>query len=267
MNAKNIQLDAKSFSLFIGRTGSGKSAAAYSYPKPMKIIDLDGRVRGGLNVPWNWEEREGIEFDYIPPKGKPGVTVFEQLNTMFEILLVQTQSGQCPYKTLILDSITWQTIDLLLDAIPLTHGRTNAPGKMLGKLAMAGPEDYGFQAQGTYQIIAFLKSLNIPNIIVTAHLTNKYGKDPNADKYAPNIIVGEQLSLTDKLAENVPSSFDNIFKFSKDDTGSSLRFSFSANGELARSSYPISYGEIDITGKNFYKGLMKMAGVASAVLS
>lgn len=252
-SAENIQPDSRFFGLFIGRSGSGKSAAAYSFPHPVKVFDLDGRIRGGLT---SWIERKGIDYEYYPPITKDSTT-YQKLNTAFDILLIQAQSGQCPYKTIVFDSLTWAAIDLLNDAIPLTHA--DGKGKSVGKTAMAGPADYGFQSQNMANIIAYLKSLNVPNIIVTAHKMNKYGKAPGADAYAPNIIVGEQLALTDKLAESLPSSFDHIFDFKKIDTGGGIRHVFSAQGELARTPFPIPYGDIDITGKNFYEGLMKMA--------
>ena len=257
-SAENIQPDSRFLGLFIGRSGSGKSAAAYSFPHPIKVLDLDGRIRGGL-VPW--VERKGIDYDYFPPKDK--TTVFQRLNDSFAALdvMLRTSVG-VPYKTLVLDSITWEVIDLLLDAIPLTHAPSNQGerGRTLGTLQMAGPEDYKFQSTGTYQTIAYLKTLPIPNIIVTAHIVNKFAKDKN-DKYGPNVIVGEQLSLTDKLAENVPSSFDNVFRFEKEDTGSAVKFFFEAQGELARNALNIHYGKFEITGKDFYKEMMRLAGV------
>jgi hypothetical protein len=259
-SATSIKPDSRFFGLFIGRSGSGKSAAAYSFPHPIKVLDLDGRIRGGL-VPW--VEREGIDYTYYPPKPDKG-TVFDLLNNDFAAMQVMCRTGQNYFKTLVLDSITWNAIDLLLDAIPLTHaaGSGNDKGKSIGGMQIGGPADYQFQSTGIYQIIAFLKSLPIPNIIVTAHTVGRWGKRKDAngkilDPYGPSELIGEQLSLTDKLAENVPSSFDNVFKFEKLDTGSQIRFFFEAQGELARSAYPeLPYQRMDVTGKDFYKFLM-----------
>lgn len=264
-SAENIKDDGRFLGLFVGRSGSGKSAAAYSFPKPLKVLDLDGRLRGGL-VPWNDPEsggKKGIEYEYFPPK-PDGKTVFQMLNDSFLALQIMLKTGTgVQYKTLVLDSITWETIDLLLDAISLTHGvnaQGETKGRSVGPFQLSGPEDYKFQSTGTYQTLAFLKSFPIPNIIVTAHITPKWVQNPN-DKYGPNIMDGEQLSLTDKLAENVPSSFDHVFRFEKEDTGKEIKFYFQTHGSVARSAFDLPYGKMDITKVKFYDFLMKKAGV------
>ena len=259
-SAENIQPETRSLNLFIGRSGSGKSAAAYSYPKPLHVLDLDGRIRGGLTP---WVERKGISYDYFPSKPDKG-TVFDLLNNFFEIKRIEARQGQLSLETLVLDSATWQAIDLLLDAIPLTHATDNPnkeKGRSIGNMQMAGPSDYSFQSTGILQTVAFLKSLPIRNIIVTAHIVGKWGKrkDSNGkiiDPYGPSELIGEQLALTDKLAETLPSSFDNIFRFEKVDTGYGVNFFVEGQGELARNTYEISYGRKDITNKSFYQFLM-----------
>ena len=269
-SAENIQPDSRSLNLFIGRSGSGKSAAAYSYPHPLHVLDLDGRIRGGLTP---WIERKGITYDYFPSKPDKG-TVFDLLNQYFETQRILLRNGQSNIETLVLDSATWQAIDLLLDAIPLTHApggnSDREKGRSIGQMQMAGPSDYSFQSTGIYQTIAYLRSLPIKHIIVTAHIVNRWGKRKNSegkiiDPYGPSEIVGEQLVLTDKLAESLPSSFDNVFRFEKVDTGSEMRFYLEAQGELARNTYGLPYGRMDITNKNFYETLMSRVSQPAAV--
>lgn len=264
-SAENIQPDSRSLNLFIGRSGSGKSAAAYSYPKPLHVLDLDGRIRGGLT---EWNDRKGITYDYFPSKPDKG-TVFELLNKYFEIQRILLTNGQSEIATLVLDSATWQAIDLLLDAIPLTHatnqGSDREKGRSIGTMQMAGPTDYSFQSTGILQTIAFLKSLPIKNIIVTAHVVGKWGKRKDAngkiiDPYGPSELIGEQLCLTDKLAETLPSSFDNVFRFEKVDRGYDVRFYAEGQGELARNTYGMPYGRIDVTSTSFYDVLKKGFG-------
>jgi hypothetical protein len=265
--AENIQPDGRSLNLFIGRSGSGKSAAAYSYPKPLHVLDLDGRIRGGL-VPWI--DRKGISYDYFPPKPPKG-TVFDALNQYFDTLSILFKNRQSDLATLVLDSATWQANDLLLDAIPLTHagGPGESKGKSIGTMQIGGPSDYMFQSTGMIQTIAYLKSLPIPNIIVTAHVVNRWGKRKDEsgkilDPFGPSEVIGEQLSLTDKLAETLPSSFDNIFRFEKVDNGYSLKFYFEGEGELARNTFNLGYPRIEITKTDFYQSLMKRIKPATA---
>lgn len=243
--------------LFLGRSGGGKTTALLSFPKPMLVLDMDGRIRGGLAN--DWIESKGITYESYPPRMK-ATNVFTKLDKDLEGIYMMTQSGQCPYKTVVLDSITMEAISLLLDAIPLTH--TNASGKdsgrKLGTLMMAGPQDYGYQSTAILQTMAFLRSLPIPNIIVTAHVSNRYGKDPSDEnKYAPNIIVGEQLNLTDKLAESIPTNFDHIFRFSKSENGPRLQFWAKFRGELERTAFKdLPNGEVEVTGKDFYQWML-----------
>jgi hypothetical protein len=253
---KNINPIDRFLGLFIGRSGSGKTAAALSFPKPLKVLDLDGRIRGGI-VPWN--DLDGIEYTFIPSKPDKG-TVFDLLNNEFSVLDINSKKGDSDLQTLVFDSLTWGANDLLLDAIPLTHkpgSASDGRGRSIGTMQVAGPDDYKFQSTGIVQILAFLKSLKIPNIILTANIVNRWGRPKDQtgkiiDPYGPSEVVGEQLVLTDKISETAPSAFDNIFKFEKIDTGRELKFYFSAQGDLARNTLGIEYGNLDITGVNFY---------------
>ena len=241
--------------LFIGRSGGGKSTAAYSFPKPMKVLDLDGRIRGGLSN--SWIDPTGIDYEFYPPRGGPNhVATYVKLDKDLEtLLLMQNMPGVTPYKTLVLDSLTFEMIAFLLDAIPLVHAE--GAGKKVGQMEMAGPAEYGFQATGTYKVMSFLRSLAIPNVIVTAHIIAKYGKAPGeTNKFAPNVIIGEQLNMTDKLAEAIPSYFDHIYRFSKVENGGRSQYFVKTDGEMERSAYLSIPREADITGKDFYKWLM-----------
>lgn len=268
--AASIQPDTRFFGLFISRSGAGKSTAAYSFPHDKEggnihVLDLDGRIRGGLT---EWISRDNFNYDYFPPKPEKGTT-FESLNKWFEATQIMLGQGQAKIQTLVLDSATWLANDLLLDAMPITHEvkktqGDETKGRKMGPLNIAGPDDYKFQSSGIMQTIAYLRTIPIKNVIVTAHIVNRWGKRKDKDgkiidAYGQSEIVGEQLALTDKIAETLPNSFDHVFRFEKVNTGSKMKFTFEAQGELARSAYPIPYGQIDITGQDFYKVLMGYA--------
>jgi hypothetical protein len=244
---ENVDHSTRSTTLLIGRSGSGKTAAGLSYPKPMKVIDTDGRIRGGI-VPWN--DIKGVDYTYIPSKNPKG-TVFEMLNNELEILQINCSKGNGP-QTLFLDSLTWEAIDLLLDAIKLTHGTNKAgqdAGRSLGPMDMSGPEDYKFQSTGIIQTLAHLKTLPIPHILASAHIIPRWIPDPK-NKYGDKIESGERIDVTDKLAEKIPSMFDNVYRFDRDGQQVIFQAWF---GDLARSVYPIPAGNHDVSGKNFYQ--------------
>ena len=52
-------------SLFVGRSGTGKTVAEASFPKPIDFEDFDGRI-GGAQVPWL--DLKDINYTYYPPK-------------------------------------------------------------------------------------------------------------------------------------------------------------------------------------------------------
>lgn len=241
--------------LFIGRSKGGKSTAAYSFPKPLKVLDLDGRIRGGLSN--TWIDAKGIDYEIYPPRGQ--MATYVKLNKDLETLMIQQQVPGTGYKTLVLDSITFEAIALLQDAIPLTHDKPGK-GKYMGELQMAGPDAYGFQSQAIWSVMSYLKSLSIKNIIVTAHIVPKYGKAPGANEYAPNVIVGEQLLLTDKLAESIPACFDHTYRFTRVENGPRTQFFVKTDGEIEASAFMNLPKEADVTGKSFYDWMIKEVG-------
>lgn len=278
-SASSLTVDSRFFGLFIGPSGGGKTPSACSFfkshpGKRVKVYDFDGRIRGILNTPWI--DRSLIDYEFfqpIGPKNQNGTGLapnFQKLNNDFEVLLNDAARGQCPYGTLILDSLTTQTFAFIQDALAITHGTKSytsdsgkkiekEAGRFLGPMKMAGPEDYNFESTGTMQVMAFLKSLPIQNVIVTAHIIDKFGKDPTADPnnmMAPNVVVGERLSVRDKLSANIPGMFDHVFRFERRVIGNQNRVYVTFWSDLARSVYPnLPFGEVDITGKNFYEVL------------
>jgi len=250
--------------LFVGPKHSGKTVSACSVysddpTKRTKVLDGDGRIRGILGAPWIDKSR--IDYDYFPPRvGPQGQTFYERVNQALDALIVQCNTGQSPYETFLGDSLTAITSALVLDAVPLTHA--GGKGKKLGTLAMPGPEDYGFEATGTYSLLSCLRSLPIKNVILTAHVVDKYGKpkkeDGTKDTYADSIVVGEKLSLRDKISANIGIYFDHIFRFDREMLNGQEHFYVEFIGDIACTSFSgLKPGYHDITGKNFWKFLME----------
>lgn len=255
--ASSLTNDSRFFALFIGPKHSGKTVAACSWlsddpKKRLKVLDADGRIRGILGAPWIQKDR--IDYDYFPPKsGTNNKTFFERVNEDLELLLTEVNQRRSPYETYLCDSATSFCRNLIIDSIPLTH--TENKGKKIGTLEMAGPSDYGFESTGMDSYLAFLRSMPL-NVIVTAHVIDKYDKPLNSfgdkDTYAESIIVGEKLSLRDKIAANTSIYFDHIFRFDRKVIGKEEKFFVEFINSLACTSFPnLKPGMHDITGKNF----------------
>lgn len=268
-SATSLSPESRFVALFIGPKHSGKTVAACSFideaskkeGKRVYDFDFDGRIRGLLDAPYDISH---VEYDYYPPRaGKLGVPFFTKVNDRCDVIQQQCSVGMCPYETLVTDSLTSECQGLLSDAIPLTHQGQNRAGgqkgKFMGALAMAGPEDYGFEATGTYQFLAFLRSVPIKNIIVTAHVVDKFGKADPDDKYSESIVVGEKLSIRDKIGANVGIYFDHIFRFDRRMVGGQERFFVKFRSDIACTSYPnLPVGELDISGRSFYQVLREL---------
>lgn len=247
MKLTQLQTNPRFFGFFLGRSKSGKSFAAASFPKPILVHDFDGRARGMLGAEGLVPDLDQIEVNAYPPKG--GMEKF--LNNL-NILELQLQTKSCPYKTLILDSITTQTHACIVEAMGLTKG------KMIGKQKMAGPEDYGYEAQQTYAVLDFLKAMPI-NVIVSAHLVDKFGKVNPSDPYSASDVVGEKLSIRDKIGENLLLNFDEVYRFERREGLTGMKHYVKFRSDIAATTYrQLPNGEVDITNKNFYQTWLEL---------
>lgn len=259
-NASKLSPESRFMALFVGPKHSGKTAAACSWrpqKKKVKVLDGDGRIRGILGCPWI--ERESIDYDYYPPRvADNDKTFYERVNGDCDYLLDQIQKGASPYETYVGDSATAFCKNLLMDAIPLTHEKKQ--GRRIGTMEMAGPSDYGFESTGFDSYLSFLRSLPI-NVIVTAHVIDKFDKplkeDGSKDTYAESIVVGEKLSLRDKISANCTIYFDHIFRFDRKMINREEHFFVEFISDIACTSFPsLKPGKFDITGINFYDFVM-----------
>lgn len=255
------QAENRFLALFVGRHHTGKTCAEASFPKPIHFEDFDGRI-GGAQV--DWLDTRGISYDYWPPKmpgliGKLNAKLDQMLNSArLAPAVIQLPTTHCT------DSITNQTFAFLCQAVSLTHTSADGKGKTgkwVGQTAMAGPADYGLEAQATYEYLAFLKTLPIPNVIFSAHYVDQYGKADPDDPYSASIVTGKKLSIRDKIGENLQTSFDHIFEFERDVD----RFYVKFRGELACTSYDwLPSGRHEWTRKNFYEFMMSFKTKAQA---
>lgn len=261
-NASDLAPGKRFVALFIGPKHSGKTCAECSFPQPAEVFDFDGRINGILGAPWI--DRSKIRYDFFPPR-EAGLV--ERINKKCETMLVMAGTPQFDLKTVIMDSLTSECIAMVSQALTLTHNfkpsREDGPkkGRFIGPVAMSGPDDYNFESRTAYDMMAFLKSLPVQNVIVSAHVIDRYAKpvdkDGNVDPYAESVVIGEKLSVRDKIGANIGIYFDHIFRFNRRIVDGRERFYVQFRGEIACTSYSeLPDGEIDITGKHFYNEVL-----------
>lgn len=247
-SASTLTPDKRFFALFVGESKSGKTVAEASFPKPIHVMEFDGRIRGLLGAPWI--KRDEITYTPYTPK-QPNL--IGTLNSELDGMLGLAIAGRLPTNTLCTDSITSLNHAFITQSIPLTH--TGSKGRWIGPIAMAGMEDYGLEAQATYDYIAFMKSLPITNVIVSAHVIPTYGKEDPDNPFSPNVVTGEKLSIREKIAANIAIHFDHVFRFEVNPARDKYFVTF--RGGLASTSYAeLPSGKIDITGKSLYEVMM-----------
>lgn len=263
-DASTLTNENNILALCVGESGSGKKSAVCTFPHPIQYLDFDRRIQGLLGSPW--VERKGINYKYYPPIRKDGGVVYKELNDDLDAIYTQVNTNTYPYKTIVLGSITGQSFAHLKDAVSLTHNndpkKGEKKGKHVGPMAMADPADYGFQSMAIKNTIAFLKSLGGVHIMVLGHVVDRYGKPKNkegeVDPYAESVVVGSKLSLTDKLSAEVPSGFNNIWEFSKEENGNDVNYFVRFRSDIARTTFPkLPNGYVNITRMNFYEYLMR----------
>jgi len=245
MNLTDISKETRLFALFIGRSGSGKTIAAASLPKPLQELDFDIRANGLINaVNQGWLDDKDIDIvQFDPFKGY--LEVEKHLNTLY--MLVQSKS--LSFKSIDLGSATSLIRLLNLTSLNATKGIGHLN---LGNLAMTGPGDYKFESQASHKIFDFLRILPC-NITVSAHIIDKYGKLPGSKDTDPQVIIGEKLTLgTANLAENILAIFNDTYKFSKEVINNKDYYFVEFNTEIAKNSFGIPPGKFNITQKSFW---------------
>ena len=256
MNILEYKKEQRIFALFIGRSGSGKSAAAASMPQPMQELDFDLRANGIINcIEQRWLKNSDIDIKQFDPM-KGYIQVQDHLNLLY------TWAGinQLNFKSIDIGSLT--SLIRLLELTSLNAPAGSGIGHInLSGLTITGPADYKFESQAMHKIIDFLRVLPC-NITVSAHIVDKYGKRPGAKDMDPQTIVGEKLTVTANLAENILAMFNDVYKFTKEMINGEPQYFVEFNSEIAKNSFSISAGKFPITRKEFWPYLQELIAKA-----
>lgn len=241
--------------LHVGRHGAGKTCANFSFPGATYVFDMDQRMKGGASsLVWLGKEKlSKIDFDtYTVDKG------FAKINDKMEELLTLAQARKCSYQNILFESIGALTKLLALDSKALR----GSEGKKRGSLRFLTPDDYNYVSAAMSEIIfefALPMSTLGHNVIFSAWIVDKWGKPVDSNglplsgsEFAPNVVIGEKLLATDKLAEEIPGYFNEIHYFRKEKGLRGPKYTVEFNGTFARNTLGLVPGQIDITNKSFY---------------
>jgi len=240
--ASDIKPSKRFFGMFVSRSGDGKTCAGASFPNSY-YFDTDMRMRGLLGVK-HFQPIDHITYDTYPPK--KGFAQIEEKLTSFEQLFTINQK---PYDTIIMDSATTMLRLFVTDSHDLTQG------KKIGSLRMSGPADFNYEQEAMMQVLDILRGLPC-HVIVNAHIIDKFGKEKRDEHgklldYQESQVVGEKLSIRDKLGENILLFFDEVYRFSRSQDGHRHLVEF--HSDVAKTAYSqLPWGKQDWTGKQFF---------------
>jgi hypothetical protein len=192
------------YTLIKGEPSTGKSIASLTYPKPMYWLSFDGKMNGlvGMIRKWNYNPKEIVFDDY---------TDWTSARNKLEQLQIN-----CPYKTVVLDSVTSCADYMLRQTIKQKVGKQRQSGaqagKLVGGIAVNELEDYGAEAAGLTEMIALTKDINKfhkADIILIAHVIRTDYKSPDGTMNISRVLV----TAGKKPAAKIPAYCDEVYHF------------------------------------------------------
>lgn len=190
-------LDASNlYCMFKGEPGTRKSTQALSFPKPQYWFSWDRKMSGILVPLRNWNmDRKQIDYDDYDNWDKAKFKL-EKLAT------------NCPYKTLVIDSLT-SCADM---ALRQTRTGKGTGGKKVGTIPVDGFEEFNAEAAVLNELIALTKDIHIfhkVNVILIAHVIQAEYKDKNQETYISRTIV----TAGKRVAPKIPAYCGEVYHF------------------------------------------------------
>lgn len=199
-----VNFDAMTF-LFKGEPGTRKSTQALSFPTPQYWFSWD-RKMSGIYLPmrkWGIDPKEISYDDYMDwstPKKK------------LEQFLVT-----CPFKTIVVDSITSMADSTLRQTTKLKYGVTRASGGAAGKLiagiAVNEIEDYNAESSALMEMLSLVKDVAAYHkiyVILIAHVV----KAEYRDTTKKTTHISRQIVTAGKnVAAKLPGYVNEVYHF------------------------------------------------------
>jgi AAA domain len=250
------------FSLFKGEPGTRKSTCALSYPQPQFWLSWDKKMRSML-LPM---KHFGIN---------PNQIAYEDYSdwSRAEMKLKQLQTD-CPYKTIIADSITSCGDSIMGQTKRLKAGSTRksgaTAGKLVGGIGVNELEDYNAEASALLDMISMLKDIHQyhkVHVILIAHVIQVEYKSVTGETHFSRSIV----TAAKKVAAKIPAYCEEVYHFNIDkgdfavDAGGSYALLTEHTGDdFARTSLPlpkkIVFGNDNLYSKYILPAMNELKG-------
>lgn len=203
---KNAQNEKGLLAIFKGESGEGKSVGALSFPNAY-VFDFDRKMPSIFNK--HFPEKE---------------VFFDTFENIFQIDAVLADlSNNCPYETLIVDSITG-LVNIVMDSVGMVKNESvteilaRTTGSKNKTIEMMGIDYYSAEDRFCTYFIDRLKNLwardgNPKHVIIVAHVVTV----DSAPDLKTKVVTRTRsiVSKGRKFAAWLPTGFDNVYIFGR----------------------------------------------------
>jgi hypothetical protein len=192
------------YCMFKGEPGTRKSTQALSFPGPQYWFSWDRKMNGIFLPMKKWGvDPKSITYDDYDDWNKPRAKL-ESFQT------------SCPYKTIVLDSITSMADMTLRQTVRLKYGMNRksgaAAGKLIAGIAVNEIEDYNAESSALQELIALTKDINSfhkVNVILIAHVVQAEYKSSEGTTHVSRSIV----TAGKKVSAKIPAYCGEVYHF------------------------------------------------------
>jgi len=251
----SVNFDAL-YCLFKGEPGTRKSTQALSFPGPQFWFSWDRKMNGIVLPMKRWGlDPKLITYEDYEDWNKPRAQL-------------EKFQANCPYKTLVFDSLTSMADMTLRQTVKLKYGVKRQSGATAGKLiagiAVNEIEDYNAESAALQELIALTKDINAfhkVNIILIAHVVQaEYRNTTNNTTHISRTIV----TAGKKVAPKIPAYCGEVYHFNIDKGfvegagGTYTLLTEHTGDDFARSALGLP-NKIEFGDKPLYDGWIKPA--------
>jgi hypothetical protein len=198
------------YAMFKGEPGTRKSTAALSFPGPQYWFSWDRKMSGIMVPARNWK---------LPPNH---LDYDDYDNWDKAKLKLEAFQVNCPYETLVFDSLTSMADMTLRQTLAAKYGAVRksgaAAGKLIAGIAVNEIEDYNAESAALQELIALTKDIQAYHatkgkkikIILIAHVVQaEYRNTTNNTTHISRTIV----TAGKKVAPKIPAYCTEVYHF------------------------------------------------------
>ncbi len=225
------------FCMFTGEPGTRKSTAALSFPKPMYIFDVDQKIESLIKpmLAWGINPKE-VTFD-----------PYKDFSSIENRLKSFQQS--CPYKTIVLDSITSigdvTNQQILIAKSGTTTSSGAEKGGRVGGIPINTLEDYKAESSALGSLMTKAKDIckyHKVNVVVIAHVVGERDiKLGSKNSYTSRTIITGGKQISGKIPAYCPEIyfFEVIRAMEENQEGTYALTTIHTGTDFARTALPL----------------------------